>query len=281
MMAAMAILALSLLTRPMPGCDLMPRDRPEALEAYVGLAAACLAAPPEPARFDVMAETEFARLINAERAGAGLPALQMRPDLVPATRFHSLDLAWNGLGGHIGAGGRNATERIAALDRRLVRQAARENVARASGQFDPSDIPAILHAGLMDSPGHRANILADDVTHMAIGVARVDDVFVVTQKFVAVSGEFAGPVPLRVSLAELGALNVRLDDWRVRRLALLGRDGKLLDPPIADRALVGAVRLLVRGEDRPANERSFRFIYLHGPDVTVSDVAAPRAGDAS
>src|SRR5690606_1505642 len=46
---------------------------------------------------------------------------------------------------------------------RIQGTVVRENVARGYG-------PKGIHESLMNSPGHRANLIAEDVTHVGIGV---------------------------------------------------------------------------------------------------------------
>lgn len=130
-------LVAAIAAAPMAGaCQLAPAERPDEPAAYVALARACLAAPPAPARFDSAAEAEFLERVNGERVARGLDRLELRRGLVAPARFHSLDQIWNGIHGHAGAAGRRPAERIAALDRRLVSTASRENVAYARGDHD-------------------------------------------------------------------------------------------------------------------------------------------------
>lgn len=196
------------------GCDLYPTSRPEDVTGYVANAVSCLERPPEPVSFDTAAEAEFAARINTARAAEGLPALAVRPELRPAARFHSLDQIWNGTFGHAGAAGRSQGDRISALDRTLVRSFAAENVAQASGDYNPAIVPSLLHNGLMESPGHRRNILAEDATHMAIGVARLRDALVVTQLFVREEGQLLRPAPTVIA-ENLGTDDAYLNEWHL------------------------------------------------------------------
>ncbi len=250
-------------------CNLWPDDRPAGLAAYHALAETCLAHPPGPAGFDPSAESRFLSLLNGERKRVGLAELQMREALRAPARFHSFDQVWNGIFGHEGAGGRKLGERISALDRRLIYRSSRENVAMVGGDFDPAAVPQMLHNGLMNSPGHRANILATDITHVAIGVARVQDRYVVTQVFADPEGEFAAPLPITIRFDQLTQAAFTLDRWLARHLALEGADGHRVEAP---QQVVGPHRVLVRGETAPSNS-GYRFIYLPGPAVAIDPLA--------
>ncbi len=70
-------------------------------------------------------------------------------------------MAAHGYVGHVSPRTGDVTRRF---ERAGIRAAVvRENVARGYG-------PRQIHDSLMRSPGHRANLLADDVTHVGIGV---------------------------------------------------------------------------------------------------------------
>lgn len=250
------------LAAPAVACDLSPERRPAAVAGYMALAGTCLAAPPERYAFDAAAEALFAERVNAERRAAGLGPLIVSAELLPAARFHSLDLAANDLFGHAGAAGRDPFQRIAALDRTLLRLEARENVAMLAGRLPRAETVARLHDGLVRSDGHRANMLAGDLTHMAVGVVTRDGLTVVTQVFVAEIGRLPEPVPAR--LTALPALpEVPLGDWTPSGISL--RRG---ERPGTD------AQLVVRAT-RPGPQPGSRFIIdLPGPLVT----AAPAGG---
>ena len=77
-------------------------------------------------------------------------------------RAHSADMLAHGFVGHISPTTGSAADRL----RRAHIDAARilENVARA---YSPGE----AERGLMASPGHRANVLDREATHLGIGVA--------------------------------------------------------------------------------------------------------------
>jgi hypothetical protein len=76
-------------------------------------------------------------------------------------KAHSEDMAANGFVGHVSPTTGDAPARFERAG--IVGAVVRENVARGYG-------PKGIHESLMNSPGHRANLLAADITHVGIGV---------------------------------------------------------------------------------------------------------------
>lgn len=247
-------------------CNMAPAERPSTVSGYMALASSCLGNLPSPARVDPSAEEEFAANINAAREAAGLAPLAARTELLPAARFHSLDQIWNGTFGHDGAAGRVPGERIAALDRSLLRSFSAENVAQASGDYNPDFVPGILHKGLMNSPGHRKNILSPHATHMAIGVVRLRDAWVVTQVFVALEGQLESPAP--TAMDRVGQLDIRatLLDWTLHGLdsAPVEETATFLNCP-SDCPGTHVAQLRAEGRRPLENGRGYRSIFLDGP----------------
>jgi len=247
-------------------CNMAPAERPSSVSGYVALASSCLANLPSPARVDPSAEVEFAAQINAAREAAGLAPLTVRTELLPAARFHSLDQIWNGTFGHDGAAGRIPGERIAALDRTLLRSFSAENVARASGDYNPDFVPAILHNGLMDSPGHRKNILSPHATHMAVGVVRLHDAWVVTQLFVALEGQLDRPAPTAMDRVGRVDIEATLLDWTLHGLdsAPVEETATFSNCP-GDCSGTHVAQLRAEGRRRLTDGRGYRSIFLSGP----------------
>jgi uncharacterized protein YkwD len=136
---------------------------------WCGVAAAATAeaaAPPRAANDEAFstapaAEQTVWKLLNADRAHAGLPALAWDAQLAAVARAHSADMQAHGFFGHISPTTGSAADRAkrANVDAMLIL----ENVARA---FTPGE----AERGLMNSPGHRANILHREATRVGIGV---------------------------------------------------------------------------------------------------------------
>ncbi|MGC9500200.1 CAP domain-containing protein [Streptomyces sp. WG7] len=106
---------------------------------------------------------EVVGLTNRERAGAGLPALAVDARLAHAAQAHSADMVARDFYSHTDPDGGKPWDRAAAAG--ATRRTVGENIA--CGQRSPADVVE----GWMNSPGHRANILKPDFTHIGIGLA--------------------------------------------------------------------------------------------------------------
>lgn len=114
------------------------------------------------ARIDPEAEARLLQLLNAERQRAGLRPLDPDPLLTAAARAHARDMLAQGYFAHVDLAGRTPADRARAAGVRFA--VAGENLALAP-------TVELAHRGLMDSPGHRANILSPLYTRVGIGVA--------------------------------------------------------------------------------------------------------------
>jgi uncharacterized protein YkwD len=106
---------------------------------------------------------EVVGLTNRERARAGLPALSPDPLLAAAAQAHSADMAARDFYSHTAPDGGGPRDRAAAAG--SARRTIGENIA--CGQRSAADVVR----GWMNSPGHRANILEPDFTHIGVGFA--------------------------------------------------------------------------------------------------------------
>lgn len=106
-------------------------------------------------------EARMLEMVNAERAQAGLKPLQADPEVVPVARAHSQDMFARGYFSHYTPEGTTLGERMRQQNVRFL--LAGENLALAPTL-------ARAHQGLMDSPGHRANILRPQFGRVGIGV---------------------------------------------------------------------------------------------------------------
>jgi uncharacterized protein YkwD len=106
-------------------------------------------------------EAGMLALVNAERQKQGLKPLQADAEATQVARAHSRDMFARGYFSHITPQGEDPFERM----RRggLKFRAAGENLALAR------TLP-MAHQGLMDSPGHRANILRPAFGRVGIGI---------------------------------------------------------------------------------------------------------------
>jgi len=118
--------------------------------------------PAPPATAHVEIEQRVFALINRERAQQGRAPLAWDAEAHAFARAHSADMARYTYIGHEAPGGDNLHDRVAGA--RFEVLAARENVGHAWG-------PGEAHVAFMGSPGHRTNLMADDVERGAVGIA--------------------------------------------------------------------------------------------------------------
>lgn len=110
---------------------------------------------------DEKSEAEMFRLVNEERKKRGIKELVWRPEAVAVARAHAEDMWKRQYFGHISPDGKDVGDRLeeAGVEYRF----AGENLALA---------PTLqtAHNGLMNSEGHRANILEPGFRRIGIGV---------------------------------------------------------------------------------------------------------------
>lgn len=106
-------------------------------------------------------EKQMLDLVNQERVKAGLKPLAPDPELTEVARKHSADMFARGYFAHDTPEGVTPFDRMRAANVRFL--TAGENLALAP------TIP-VAHTGLMNSPGHRANILQPEFGRVGIGV---------------------------------------------------------------------------------------------------------------
>ncbi|HEX8228891.1 MAG TPA: CvpA family protein [Chloroflexia bacterium] len=110
---------------------------------------------------DPSTEEAMLALVNRERVAHGLEPLVMDSELVLVARAHADDMFKRGYFAHDTPEGTDPFQRMDAAN--IQYRLAGENLALAP-TLD------IAHNGLMNSPGHRANILKDGFRKVGIGV---------------------------------------------------------------------------------------------------------------
>ncbi|MDQ3043327.1 MAG: CvpA family protein [Acidobacteriota bacterium] len=113
-------------------------------------------APPRPELEAAMLE-----LINRERLAAGLAPLAPDPEMTEVARLHSADMFARSYFSHNTPEGKTPFDRM--RNRNVRYRTAGENLALAPTL-------QIAHTGLMNSPGHRANILQSRFGRVGIGI---------------------------------------------------------------------------------------------------------------
>lgn len=139
-------------------------------------------------------ERQMLALINQERTSRGLQPLQLEQRLNDLAEDHSEWMLQTDTFSHTGQGGSSATQRMRDAGFNFSGSwASGENIAWQSerGASGASDDVVQLHQSLMNSPGHRANILNPNFRYIGIGIEEGDfngwDAVIVTQNFAATS----------------------------------------------------------------------------------------------
>jgi uncharacterized membrane protein required for colicin V production len=110
---------------------------------------------------DAVAERQMFDLLNEERTSVGLRALIWDDRLLPVARQHSEEMFQLKYFAHQSPVSGTPFDRLRAAG--ITYSRAGENLAYAQSV-------SVAHRGLMQSPGHRENILRPEFTHIAIGV---------------------------------------------------------------------------------------------------------------
>ncbi|WP_081610621.1 CAP domain-containing protein [Limimaricola hongkongensis] len=170
-------------------------------------------------------ERQMLDLVNDERTERGLTPLSLERNLNASSEDHSSWMLRNDVFSHTGANGSSATERMRDADFDFSGGwASGENLAWQSERGAPglADDVIDLHESLMNSPGHRANILNPNFEVIGIGIESGDfkgwDGVMVTQNFARTGGAVeldtgaAAPRPVDTPPARNSAPAVEVDD---------------------------------------------------------------------
>jgi uncharacterized protein YkwD len=106
-------------------------------------------------------EAQMIELVNKERTERGLKPLQYDPELTQVARAQSNDMFKRGYFAHVNPEGKDPFDRMKAANIHFL--TAGENLALAQTL-------EIAHTNLMNSPGHKANILNPSFGRIGIGV---------------------------------------------------------------------------------------------------------------
>jgi Ca2+-binding RTX toxin-like protein len=155
------------------------------------------------------AERQMLALINAERTSRGLDPLQLELRLNESAEDHSTWMLEKDVFSHTGSGGSSAGDRMRDAGFQFSGSWTwAENIAWGSERGEPGleDDVEFLHEALMNSAGHRANILSPNVEVVGIGIATGEydgfSALMITQNFARTSaplqldiGKSSGPAP--------------------------------------------------------------------------------------
>jgi len=167
-----------------------------------------LALTVEPTRDDggVIDPTEAAQrllaLLDRDRKAAGLQPLIWDDRVAKVAQGHSEEMRRTKVVAHVSPTTGSAADRVRAAG--IKTAVVLENVARAYGVGE-------AHAGLMNSPGHRANLMSPTATHVGIAVVLGDDVsgrreLFVTQVFIRIPPKVDAAQASKVVLDQLGTV---------------------------------------------------------------------------
>lgn len=106
-------------------------------------------------------EAEMLKLVNQERVKRGLNALKADPEMQTVARAHSADMFARGYFSHYTPENKDPFDRM--KDKHVKFITAGENLSLARTLV-------MAHEGLMNSPGHRANILQPAFGRVGIGI---------------------------------------------------------------------------------------------------------------
>ncbi|MBT5824218.1 CAP domain-containing protein [Candidatus Peregrinibacteria bacterium] len=110
-------------------------------------------------------EWKMLRLLNKDRRAYGLKPLFMQNDLRKVARAHSKDMARKDYFEHENLIGQNHADRL--QEANVSETVSGENLAKIGGYAHPVHR---AETGLMNSPGHRANILNESYNCVGVGL---------------------------------------------------------------------------------------------------------------
>jgi uncharacterized protein YkwD len=123
--------------------------------------------PPPPPVDPATLEAAVVAGINAQRAAAGLPPLQLDPDLAIVARERSSDMAQRGYFSHVSPTGE--TFKSIMQSHGVACSWCGENIAYNNFGYDQT--VAVVLSAWMASSGHRDNVLRPDFSRVGVGVA--------------------------------------------------------------------------------------------------------------
>jgi uncharacterized protein YkwD len=120
------------------------------------------------------AEARMFALLNEARRSAGVGPLEPDAELREVALAHSTDMADHHFQAHVSPSTGSPEDRA---------RRAGLLVAMFGENLSSAPTPEVAHEGLMNSPGHRANMLQPLFTHVGIGARKSDTGIVVTMNF--------------------------------------------------------------------------------------------------
>ncbi|MFC1749370.1 CAP domain-containing protein [Pseudomonadota bacterium] len=124
-------------------------------------------------------EWRMLKLLNKDRKRHSLKPVRMQEDLREVARAHSEDMAKKDYFDHVNLSAQSPADRLKMSG--VTDVISGENLAKIGGHPNPTQF---AETGLMNSPGHRANILNKTYNTVGIGVIESrDKIYYFTQNF--------------------------------------------------------------------------------------------------
>lgn len=230
-------------------------------------------------QFDSAAEEEVVRGVNADRAQAGLPPLEVDDRLTEIARQHTEKMVEHKALSH-------QFPEEPDVRHRVVSSGVRFDISGENVAYDRDADSA--ERALMHSPPHRANILRPQFTVIGVGVIRVGDSIYVTQDFADRLKEFtptAAESAVSKSFEQLrrsaGApLLPRVSQPSLRDLACdMARNGRVETDLARDIANVRSVVVWTASDPRklPADMQKLRKVNAGGWSVGACFAPSPQS----
>lgn len=134
---------------------------------------------PEGTSFVESVEQEIYRIVNEERAKAGVPALGYNNTMQKYARIKSQDMAERNYFDHKDPDGALITSKM--QQDGVGYSAWGENIAYIGGSAN--GLASQFMTNWMNSTGHRENILSTNFTSIGVGVYKIGDTYYATQEF--------------------------------------------------------------------------------------------------
>jgi len=239
----------------------------------------CVGLPATAQHFDSASEEEIFHQVNADRAQAGLPPLEIDNRLTEIARQHTEKMVEHKTLSHQFPEEPDVRHRVVASGVRF--DISGENVA-----YDRDADSA--ERSLMHSPPHRANVLRPEFTVIGIGVIRVGDSIYVTQDFAHRLQEFT-PTQAENAVSHAfeqlrrsaGAPQLpRVSQPTLRELACdMARNGRLETDLARDIANVRSVVVWTAGDPRklPADMQKLKKVNASGWSVGACFDPSPQS----
>lgn len=134
-------------------------------------------APDPVENVDSQQEGQLLNLINQERARNGLPGLRLDPELTRVARIKAQDMIDNNYFSHYSPTYGSPFDMMNEFN--IKYQYAGENIAQNTSVNK-------AHTALMNSSGHRKNILNPNFTHIGIGIKKAKKGYIYVEMFIGV-----------------------------------------------------------------------------------------------